>query len=387
MRQVEAEDGKHYVKVGKALGYSALIGLAIGWIICQRMNAETLPIWSCHQTLMLIMHLPMLNVNMPGSAAIVLTEAAKILRLEMIPLRRVLDDNFNVGGAGNALNMIMEQNGYAASSILLNLAPIIAIYTLLLLAQIIVKCMSSPYSDPNKVPRPMINGHSEARTLTASQKALNVLFRFQNTMLLEFFICTLINMKAGVSDKSNDFESTSRIIAIFYLVIIFLFLGMLFLLTLIESDVERDKNELPTAALDCLYTGMDNKRRTPANILLIAQVFRAVLFAIIMVMLQDAPGFQIQLLIISSWFITAILFRTKPYTRSINFFTVAFFEFIYVWCCALTLMFSPEYIYRSYSISKNMGFFICLVAFIVLGVGLVLIIGSVVWQSQYYKRI
>ena len=242
---------------------------------------------------MLIMHLPMLNVNMPGSAAIVLTEAAKILRLDMIPLRRVLDDNFNVGGAGNALNMIMEQNGYAASSILLNLAPIIAIYTLLLLAQIIVKCMSSPYSDPNKVPRPMINGHSEARTLTASQKALNVLFRFQNTMLLEFFICTLINMKAGVSDKSNDFESTSRIIAIFYLVIIFLFLGMLFLLTLIESDVERDKNELPTAALDCLYTGMDNKRRTPANILLIAQVFRAVLFAIIMVMLQDAPGFQI----------------------------------------------------------------------------------------------
>ena len=98
-------------------------------------------------------------------------------------------------------------------------------------------------------------------------------------------------MKAGVSNNSNDFESTSRIIAVFYLVVILLFLGMLFLLTVIESDIERDKDELPTATLDCLYTGMDNRRRTPANIFLIAQVFRAALFAIIMVMFSEAPGF------------------------------------------------------------------------------------------------
>ena len=41
----------------------------------------------------------MVNVNMPGSSAIVLAEAAKILRLDMIPLRRVLDDNFDVGSS------------------------------------------------------------------------------------------------------------------------------------------------------------------------------------------------------------------------------------------------------------------------------------------------
>ena len=173
----------------------------------------------------------------------------------------------------------------------MNLTTIIAIYALICFAQIVVRCMSSPYTDPNKKPRPIINGHSEARVLTASQKALNVLFRYQSTILVELFICSLINMKAGVSNSSNDFESTSRIVAIFYLVVILLFLGMLFLLTVIESDIERDKDELPTATLDCLYTGMDNRRRTPANILLIAQVFRAALFAIILVMLTDAPGF------------------------------------------------------------------------------------------------
>lgn len=258
---------------------------------------------------------------------------------------------------------------------------------LLLIAQIVTICMSSPYSDPLKMPRPVITGHSEARTLTASQKALNVLFRFQMAMLLEIFICALINMKAGVDDSSNEFESTSRITAIFFLVVILLFLGMLFLLTVIESDIDRDKNELPTATLDCLYTGMDNKRRTPANMFLIASVFRYAIFAIVMIMLSESPGFQIQLLVISSWFMTAILWRSRPYTRDFTFFTVAFFEFVYVWCCALSLMFSPEYIHRSYKLSKNMGFFICLVSFIALGIGLILIACSVWWSSKFYTRI
>ena len=69
----------------------------------------------------------------------------------------------------------------------------------------------------------------------------------------------------------------------------------------------------------------------------------------------------------------------QPYTRTFNFFTVLFFEFIYVWCCALNLMFTPEYIWRSYEISKNMGFFICLLAFVALGVGLLLIGFSAWW--------
>jgi len=87
------------MKVGKGLGYCTLILLTIGWIISFRMNAETLPVWSCHQTLVLISHLPMLNLNMPGSAAIVLTEAAKALRLDFIPARRILDEFFDVGAA------------------------------------------------------------------------------------------------------------------------------------------------------------------------------------------------------------------------------------------------------------------------------------------------
>ena len=90
-----------------------------------------------------------------------------------------------------------------------------------------------------------------------------------------------------------QFESISRIVAVFFLVLLFIFLGLLTMTAVIESDVERDPNELPLAALNTLYVGMDNNRRTGANMLIIAQIFRAAIFAVVMILLQDAPGFQI----------------------------------------------------------------------------------------------
>ena len=79
---------------------------------------------------------------------------------------------------------------------MLNLAPYILIYALILLANIIVKCMTSAYIDPRRQPKPVITGHSEPRYLTGSQKALNVFFRFKFATLLEFFLCAMINLKA-----------------------------------------------------------------------------------------------------------------------------------------------------------------------------------------------
>ena len=90
-----------------------------------------------------------------------------------------------------------------------------------------------------------------------------------------------------------QFESISRIVAVFFLVFLLIFLGLLTMTAVIESDVERDPNELPLAALNTLYAGMDNNRRTGANMLIIAQIFRAAIFAVVMILLQDAPGFQI----------------------------------------------------------------------------------------------
>lgn len=151
------------------------------------------------------------------------------------------------------------------------------------------------------------------------------------------------------------------------------------MLVFVESDPDRNVNEPPLAALDTLYLNMANKRRTAANIYLIASTFRYAIFAIVVVLMQDHPAQQIQVLLISSWFISAILMRTRPYIHASDLWTVFGFETLYSLCLALTFMFTPEYIYRSYTISKNMGFTICLFTFIAVGVGLLLILYSIGW--------
>ena len=55
------------------------------------------------------------------------------------------------------------------------------------------------------------------------------------------------------------------------------------------------------------------------------------------------------------------------------------FENIYAWACALNLMFSPEYIFRSYSISKRMGFAVCALAILTALIGLILILHALWW--------
>ena len=133
---------------------------------------------------------------MPGSIAIVLSEAVKALRLDFIPLDRIWKEYMDIGNSDKELNMLVGQNGYSATSILINLAPYITIYVLILIANVVKKCMSQAYLDPTKKGKAMITGHSEPRILTGSQKFLNILFRFKFVTLLEFFMCAMINLKA-----------------------------------------------------------------------------------------------------------------------------------------------------------------------------------------------
>lgn len=168
---------------------------------------------------------------------------------------------------------------------------------------------------------------------------------------------------------------------------ILLFTGLLFVLAASDTDPDRDADELPVATLSSLYLSMENKRRNGANIYLIFSNLRYMVYVLVVLMLDYVPGLQIQLLVVSSWVMSAILWRSKPYLRPISMFSMMTFEFLFVWCCALTLMFSPEYIFRSYSISKDMGFAVCSLACITSIFGLLLILHSLWWQSLYYRQV
>ena len=151
----------------------------------------------------------MLNVTMPGSAAIVLTECAKILRLnfDFLSVEDLFIDYLDVGNSDKPLNTLVAQNGYMYTSILLNMTSFFIIYIVLFLALVISKCFDS--SDiTSKSPKPMINGRTSVRSLSLTHKVLNVIFKFMRITMLVQLICMFINVKGDV-DSDNEFESIS----------------------------------------------------------------------------------------------------------------------------------------------------------------------------------
>ena len=130
---------------------------------------------------------------------------------------------------------------------------ILTLFGLLLLALVLAKGIDCSYVTDKKQTNP--NGRTEVRTLTASQKVSNMIFRLLLVTFMEIFICLLINFKAP-TDSSSDFEAISRIVSISMLAICSIFILLMFLITTIESDPERDPKEPHMATLDTLYLGM-----------------------------------------------------------------------------------------------------------------------------------
>ena len=92
IRQTEKSSSDAYTRYAKIFGYIVLSLLAITFGIAFWKGADTLPVWACYDTLLLISHLPLLNVNMPGPTVIFLTTLAKILSFEFIQLETAIID-------------------------------------------------------------------------------------------------------------------------------------------------------------------------------------------------------------------------------------------------------------------------------------------------------
>lgn len=60
--------------------------MLLAFLAALRVNADTFAIWACYDVLVLISHLPLLNISYSGRVAIMLTEIAKVLRFEFVPV-------------------------------------------------------------------------------------------------------------------------------------------------------------------------------------------------------------------------------------------------------------------------------------------------------------
>jgi len=144
--------------------------------------------------MVLISHLPLVNASIPGGMTIFLSTVAKILRFGFIPYDKWIATAADVVISNSSYSYIFEQNGYGSTSIVLNLAALIALFVLTSWFIIFAKCMDCSYLKSEKKPVP--NGREMARNLTYGQLALNCFFRLVMLTFLEFFLCILINLKA-----------------------------------------------------------------------------------------------------------------------------------------------------------------------------------------------
>ena len=118
--------------------------MVLGLAAAVHLGADTLPIWACYDCLVLITHLPLINVQIPGKTSVLLTEIAKVLRFQF---ETVLDwtKDMDVGDSDRPLTNILAQNGYDSTSIITNLSSILGMFIVLLLLLIFAKCIDCSY--------------------------------------------------------------------------------------------------------------------------------------------------------------------------------------------------------------------------------------------------
>lgn len=71
--------------------------LTLGFLMAMHTNADTLAIWVCYDTLALISHMPMINLQFTGNMSVCFIEFAKVLRLDFIPVADWIEDWTDVG--------------------------------------------------------------------------------------------------------------------------------------------------------------------------------------------------------------------------------------------------------------------------------------------------
>lgn len=140
------------------------------------------------------------------------------------------------------------------------------------------------------------------------------------------------------------------------------------------------------APLHTLYLNMANKKRTYSNMYLISFMLRRAIFAVVAVLMQDYPALQLLIMMLTSWITSAIVLRGKFYEDSVSKWTIVLLEFLFAYICAISLIFSPEYKWRSFKITDDMGTTICVMTMLVTIISAILMLYSICWQVMYNKR-
>ena len=90
VRQVDPEESVWIKFYARLAGYGVLALFVLVYAAAKRLKADTYPIWSVVNTLVLVTHFPLLYLQLPGNISLWMKEFLGVLRLEDIGIERLL---------------------------------------------------------------------------------------------------------------------------------------------------------------------------------------------------------------------------------------------------------------------------------------------------------
>ena len=88
VRQVDPGESEWIERFAKNLGRVVLLTFTILLLAAHLFRADTFPLWSVFNTIILVVHFPLLNLQLPGNLSLFLKEFLNILRLKDLKLEK-----------------------------------------------------------------------------------------------------------------------------------------------------------------------------------------------------------------------------------------------------------------------------------------------------------
>ena len=115
-------------------------------------------------------------------------------------------------------------------------------------------------------------------------------------------------------------------------------------------------------------------------------MLRRAIYAVTIVLMNDHPLGQMIIMILMSLFTMIIIFRAKPFEYALTKWTMFSFEFLFMFICVLSLLFTPTYAWYSADRLNSTGLFICMLTVFTCALGFFLQLYSICWQNAFYTR-
>jgi len=194
IRQTEAGFGQTVRLYATIYGYIIFGLLVLAFLLACRKGADTLPVWACYDNLLLISHLPLLNVNMPAETVIFLTTLQKILSLQFFPLESSLIEILNKDALNENLGVIFFQSGYESVLSLVNMARFLVLFALMIVLAYVASHLDKRGVWPISKGEP--NGRTFIHVWTWRRVVANMTLRLAICLQTPIFVSVLINVMA-----------------------------------------------------------------------------------------------------------------------------------------------------------------------------------------------